>query len=354
MGSSEYPNAFRANRRPPRTKAGISQIDTKYDTRLFDISARYVCTTGYLTRAWDIKTGSLVLDMDHGENKEFKITAMAFKPAASVEEEGFRLWLGSNCGDIQEIDLLHRSLVQTRPSAHSKREVVKIYRHQKSMWSLDDDGKLYAWLPDEDGLPNLQSSPKSYRVLKGHSFSIVVQDYLWVASGKEIRIYNLGATADASFYVIQQALCQPGAGEITSGTVISDQLRYVYFGHSDGKVTIYSATAFTCLGIVNVSSYKINTLAGCGSYLWAGYNTGMIYVYDTRPKPWTVKKDWQAHEHLVSSILVDRSSVWKFGHLQVASIGIDNAIRMWDGMLEEDWLGMISSQLHLDSAINCI
>jgi endonuclease/exonuclease/phosphatase family metal-dependent hydrolase len=75
-----------------------------------------------------------------------------------------------------------------------------------------------------------------------------------------------------------------------------------------------------------------------GDYLWAAYKTGMIYVYDVSTNPWTVKKDWQAHKSPVCGLLLDPSSVWTLNRLQVTSLGTDNFIRLWDGMLEEDWL----------------
>jgi len=340
FSSAAYPDGSQSNRRGPFAQSGTTSIDTTYDTRLFDVCSRYICATGYLTKAWDINTGKIIMDLGHGE-RDIKITAIAFKPGLNAEEEGARVWLGSNYGDIQEVDLNSQSLIQVRPQAHDRREIMKIYRHQNSMWSLDEGGKLLVWLPDEQGLPSLETIPMSYKVAKGHSFSIIIGDKLWLATGKEIRIYKPGASGDASFFVIMQPLSQPNAGEITSGAVISNQLQRVYFGHTDGKVSIYSTKEYNCLAVVNVSVYKINTLAGAGFYLWAGYNTGMIYVYDTRTQPWLVKKDWMAHSGPVLNILTDRSSVWKLGYLQVASIGVDNSLKIWDGILEEDWLGIL-------------
>ena len=339
LSKSEYPDGSRTNRRPPRPQAGIPHIETKYETRLFDISGNYVCSTGYLTRAWDLNSGRVILDMSHGE-RETKVTAIAFKPGATSEEEGMRIWLGSNHGDIQEVDLESGEVVYTKQAAHSRRDILRIHRHQNSMWSLDDEGKLHVWPPDEKGLPNLHNVPLSHRIAKGHSFSIVIKDQLWLATGKDIRIYKPGVGEEDPFNVTQFSLTYPGAGEITSGAIISNQLERVYFGHTDGKVTMYSTLDYSFLGVVNVSVYKISSLAGAGNYLWAGYNTGMIYVYDTAMQPWDVKKDWQAHDGPVATILVDRSSVWRLGRLQVASIGLDNAIRMWDGLLAEDWLGL--------------
>ena len=336
-GSTDFPDFSETNRKPPSFIDGPYEIHTKYDTRLFAICGQYLCTTGYLTRVWDIRTGEQLLSISHGET--IKVTALAFKPGGNVENEGKRLWLGTSTGELLEIDIRSQSVVLTKINAHFRKEVVKIYRHQNEMWSFDCDGRLHVWPPGDDGLPNLESNHTSFKVPKGHSFSLIIADQLWFATGRDIRVFQPSIRPDSTFQILQKPLNQPGVGDVTSGAVISSQLDRAYFGHTDGKVTIYSTHDYACLGVINVSVYKINSLAGAGQYLWAGYNTGMIYVYDTESNPWKVKKDWQAHENPVASILVDRSSIWKLGRLQVASLGNDNAIRIWDGMLEEDWLG---------------
>ena len=333
----EYPDAAITNRRPPQCKRGIHEIDIGYDGRHMDICGNYVATAGHITRAWDLRSGNTVLSLGHLE-KETRVTSMAFKPGAKATEEGLRLWIGTNYGDLQEVDILSNSIVYTRTGTHERREIVKIYRHQASMWTLDDSGKLCVWSGSDTGVPDLQQNPSVQRVPKGHTFSIKIQDSLWLATGKEIRIFRPSATEAASS-LVQEPISQTGVGAVTSGAVISGQLDRVYFGHADGKVTIYSTIDFTCLGVVNVSIYKISSLAGAGFYLWAGYNTGIVYVYDTRTQPWTTKKEWLAHSGPVLDIVTDRSSLWKDGVLRVASLGTDNALRMWDGTLEDDWIG---------------
>ena len=334
----DFPDTSSSNRRAPSLKSGIREIETHYDTRLLGMCGPYVCTTGYLTRAWDLSSGKMIMSLGQIE-KELRITAMAFKPGTTADEDGSRLWLGNNYGDIQEVDISTQKIVSARSGAHGRREIVKIHRHQNSMWTLDEDGKLYVWPPDGKGSPSLQSMPTSYRVPKGHTFSLIVKENLWLATGKDIRIFRPGTMMDQPFSVLEHPLGQPGVSEVTSGAILSGQLDRVYFGHADGKVTMYSTVDHACLGVVQVSVYKISSLAGAGSYLWAGYNTGMIYVYDTRTQPWTTKKEWLAHDHPIADIVADSSSVWTSGLVRVASIGQDNAIRLWDGLLEDDWLG---------------
>jgi WD40 repeat protein len=332
--STDYPDASHTNRRPPRSKWGVPQVYPDYDTRSLDICGDYVCTTGYFAKTWDLKSGRMVLEHSVGE-REVKITASAFKPG-SKEQDGQYIWLGNNYGEIQEIDIRSRQVVQAKSSAHNSRCIVEMHRYRNSILSIDDDGKLHVWSAGNDGAPSLSMAPSSFRVARGHTFSIILQRNLWLASGKEIRVYD--PSSPDHFHVTTQAFVQEGVSEVTTGAVISDQLDNVYFGHSDGKVTIYSASKLSCIAVVNVSAYRISTMSGAGQYLWAGFSTGMIYVYDTTTSPWTVKKDWLAHQHPVAKIVADRSSVWKVGRMQVASLGLDNTIRLWDGFLEEDWI----------------
>lgn len=336
---TEFPDGSCANRRPPFSKVGLHVIETTHDTKFLDISGQHICASGYLTRAWDSSTGEMVLSLAQNE-REARVTAMAFKPGATTDREGSQLWLGTDYGDLQEVDIATQSISQSKPNIHNRREVIKIYRHQNSMWTLDEEGKLYVWEPDPGGLPSLDSVPLIRRVPKGHTFSIVIENALWLATGKDIRVFRPHTKNDSNFCATLQPLHQPGVGEVTSAAVLSSQLDRVYFGHTDGKITIYSVSSYSCMGVVNVSVYKINALAGAGSLIWAAYNTGTIHVYNTETHPWKVTKDWRAHDGPTFNLTVDRSSLWRSGTLVVASMGADNTIKFWDGLLEDDWLGI--------------
>ncbi|KAL4914450.1 Endonuclease/exonuclease/phosphatase [Aspergillus aurantiobrunneus] len=334
---TDYPDASNTNRRPPVFKTGPQEINTRYDTRLMDVCGKHVCTTGYITRVWDLTTGEQVMSLSHGET--VKSLSLSFKPGAGLEEEGKRIWIGTNSGELHEIDVLTGSVVASR-SYPSRREVIKILRHKKEMWTIDDEGRLLLWPPDESGVPNLQYSYHNPydRVARGHTFSMVVGDTLWLATGKEVHLYQPDARDDTSFRVLKRPLGSHHSSEVTSGAYTTRGGGRVYLGHADGKVTVYSASNYACLNVVNVSVYKINCLGIVGDNLWAAYKTGMIYVYDINTNPWTVLKDWRAHDSPVCGLLLDTSSVWTMNRLQVTSLGTDNCIRLWDGMLEDDWL----------------
>ncbi|CCX05306.1 Endonuclease/exonuclease/phosphatase [Pyronema domesticum] len=334
---SDYPDSSQANRRRPYFKEGPPEISCKSDVRTFAVCGQYVCTIGHSTKVWDVLTGRCVMSLAHSEGT--RITAVAFKPSVNVESEGNYLWLGTSLGELMEVDIAAQRIIDTRTSAHTKKEVVKIHRCGFELWSLDEGGKLQVWGPDINGQPNLRNSPTTFRINPKHSCSIVVDGYLWVGSGKNVDVYQPSTDPTRIFNVSSRQLtATKTAGDITCAATVNSQPDRVYFGHSDGKVSIYSQNPLQFIDVVSVSLYKINSMTGVGDYLWAGFKTGMVYVYDVRSKPWKAIKDWQCCESPIIGVQADLTSIWKNGRLQVVTMGTDNVIRVWDGMLEEDTL----------------
>lgn len=336
--TTAYPDSSNINRRPPYTKKGIHEVYTKYDTRIVDVCGQYVCTSGHLTRVWSLMDGELLMSFAHGEG--VKATAVSFKCGMNVDEEGSRLWIGNNVGEVMEADVATSSIVGNKSTAHGRYEITRIYRYYNQMWTLDESGALHVWGPDSDGSPNLHNPPhQSYRLPRGHTFSLIVGTELWHATGKEIRVFAPTLDNSVQVQVLVRPMVAEGAGEVTSGALVKSQPGKIYFGHSDGKVSIWSQQDFTCLGVLTISTWKINALAGVAGQLWAGFNTGRVCVYDIEQSPWVVKKEWQAHpNNPVLKLAADDASFYKVDRLQVISLGADNMVRCWDGLLQDDYL----------------
>jgi hypothetical protein len=332
-----YPDTSSINRRPPFSKQGSYEIPIKYDAKVIDVCGNYVCSVGHLTRVWDVHDGELVASFSHGEG--IRGTAAMFKPGANVDDEGTRLWVGNSHGELMEVDVITQAIVATKPGAHGRHEIIKMYRHYNELWTLDDSGALHVWGPTEQGMPSLGNHPTQiYRVPKGHTFSMVVGDYLWLATGREIRVFSPSLDGKGQFQMLIRPLMADSAGEVTSGTFTRSDSDKVLFGHADGKVSVYSRQNYSCLQVLNVSTHKVNSLVAVGNDIWAAYNTGRISVYDTGKAPWAVKKEWNAHDNPVIKLMADTSSTYLVDQLQVISLGADNMIRVWDGLLEDDWL----------------
>ncbi|KAH6685407.1 type I inositol-1,4,5-trisphosphate 5-phosphatase CVP2 [Plectosphaerella plurivora] len=333
---SSYPDPSNINRRPPRIKYGHHEVAAKYDTRVFDVCGDLVCTTGALTRVWDMQEGEMLMSFAHGEG--IKATAVAFKPGANVDEEGKRIWIGNNVGELLEADIATQTLITKKTNAHTRHEIIRIYRHFNELWSLDEGGTLVIWGPDEELTPNLDGPPsQTYRVPRGHTFSMVVGDQLWHATGREIRVFAPTMAGETQFQVLLRPLQADNAGEVSAGTLMRTHPDTAFFGHMDGKVSFYNTKDYSCLGVLNVSSFKISALAGVGDYMWAGFNNGQLSVYDMSQTPWIVKKTWIAHENPIIRLVADASSPYRVDRLQVVSLGADNMVRIWDGLLQDDW-----------------
>ncbi|EGY17591.1 type I inositol-1,4,5-trisphosphate 5-phosphatase CVP2 [Verticillium dahliae VdLs.17] len=336
QASSALPSTSNPAAQPPITKSdGVNPGSTYPDPSNTNRRAPSV-KQGLLTRVWSLRDGELLMSFAHGEG--VKATSIAFKPGSNVDEEGQRLWIGTNMGEVMEADIATQSIVAKKATAHARHEVIKIYRHYNELWTLDESGTLAIWGPDEDHTPNLNGNPhQTYRLPRTHAFSMVVGDLLWHATGKEIRIFAPTLEGETQFQVLIRPLVQDSAGEVTSGTLMRTHPTRAFFGHIDGKVSIYNTKDFSCLAVLSISGYKINSLTGVGDYIWAGFNNGKISVYDISQTPWTIKKEWQAHENPVVKIISDPSSCYRIDRLQVISLGADNVIRVWDGLLQEDW-----------------
>ncbi|POS83951.1 hypothetical protein EPUL_004061 [Erysiphe pulchra] len=327
--------------------AAVQNLD-KLPTRIMDICGEYICTSGYLTRVWNLNDGEIVASFAHTEG--IKITSIAFKPAADLNNEGLQVWLGNNIGDILEIDITSKTLVETKVNAHTRREVIRMYRHHRDMWTLDNSGTLHLWAADSQGSLTLKNYAQSFRLPKGHTFSMVAGNELWLATGKNIRVFMPTVDISIPFEVLKNPLSQPNTGDITSGTLNNAQPEKLFFGHADGKVSIYSKVDYTCLNIVSISVYKITALACTAGNLWAGFSTGVIYIYDVEASPWVVKKDWSAHQGPIIKLISDPSSCWSLNRAQVVTLGQDNMLRIWDGLLEDDY---IENEMHLQKANFC-
>ena len=331
----DLPDDNSVNRRPPFAPK-CHETKTTPTTKIFDVMGDFVCTSGTSTRVWNFSTEELVLEIAHGEGP--KILAVAYKWVAHQHDQGQKIWLGNNIGDILEVDIAAGYVTRTISAAHARHEVIKIYRHTNGMWSLDDVGTLHVWTPDAEGNLTSDLPTETHRLPKGHATSTIVGDELWYATGKDIRVFHPSSADGKPFQVLQRALTEVSAGEILTSTTIKGQPDKVYFGHTEGKVTVWDVKTYTCLGVHSMNAFKANAMLGVGDYLWAGYSSGHIEVYDTTQAPWVMKKEWKAHDGPITGIVMDKSYAWKKDQLLVVSLGTDSKLKAWDGLLKDDFL----------------
>ncbi|PWY97211.1 LOW QUALITY PROTEIN: DNase I-like protein [Testicularia cyperi] len=310
-------------------------------------------------------------------SKEVKLTALEFRPPnlgiapvstagkrchGETADEGRYLWCGTKDGHIWELDVAEAQVVFSRQNVHTA-AIQLLKRVGNKMLSLDEGGKISIWLPSTDPDPavaglRLSNQPITQRIaLEKGSYACVLGQQLWVSTGPSaqrnakdyagskgprIRIYNPFAD-DKPFNATSKAVQIPaemaeGVGMVTGGALIPSRPDFAYFGHDSGHVSIWSRQTYECVGVRKLGPHGLTAVAGVIKYLWVATRAGSIAVYDTESTPWQALKIWSAHREPITAIKVDEHGIEKVGRLQVASGGLDSAVRLWDGTLSYDWL----------------
>lgn len=345
---SVYPDSSRANRRPPLLSGRQAPLVTNMNIKHVCVSGPYVAiSTSDVTKVFNLKKDSSNAIWSHAHphnNDGYKVTSMEFKPTFDVNEDGSYLWVGTNKGELMEFDLLKgtQGLSDRRSNVHTS-SVNVILRCRHSLWTLDESGKCQVWLP-ENGEISMGNTPKTFRVLPRWTFAMVAGWRLWIGQGRNVQVHSPLQVHGDAFNVTPRSITLPAGktvGNITCGTTLPTDKDRVFLGHDDGKVSIYSQRDCTCLDVVPINIYNIVTLAGVGGFLWAGFRTGMIYVYDTSITPWRVCKDWDAHHKMkITHLIADQTSLWRAGVGMVLSVAEDGVLKTWDALLMDDWLGI--------------
>ncbi|KAK4058851.1 hypothetical protein OIO90_000297 [Microbotryomycetes sp. JL221] len=351
--SIEFPDATFANRRPP-VLWNRKPIHSQGQVHCFAIRGQRVVTGQHHVYVWPVAGGASSAIMPPGG--EHKITAVEFRPCDvdSPQDDGRYAWVGTREGHLFEIDAKTSRIIATRQHVHVS-AVTGIFRSGRMMVTVDEAGKVFTWgEPEAQSYPDLLGPYKSQRTADKQNYVALVGNELWTSSGPatkqsasalasrspQIRVYD--PTGTRQFSLLPRPVMLPDSagsvGAVTSSAIVASQEHLVYLGHDNGFISVWDRSSFQCVKVQRVSTYHITSLEGVGKNLWAGFRTGYIYVYNVSQDPWIVHKAWRAHKDPVLRIVVDSSSLWLDNTLQVASLGSEMTINIWDGLLRDDWL----------------
>ncbi|GAA6023044.1 hypothetical protein JCM11491_000373 [Sporobolomyces phaffii] len=357
--AQEFPDATFANRRPPtlRQRRAIQSNNHFYS---FAIRGHQVVTAHHRIHLWRPASTGLADEITI-ENDKHKFLSLEFRAAGAnnPEEDGRYVWAGTKEGHVYEFDTAERAITQVRTNLHSH-PVSHIFRIGRAMLTLDDSGKCHFFPEADDGRAALLGGPsRQQRVPDKQTFAAAVGDELWTSSGpvtkqgatavsmRSPQIRAFDPTGARPFSLLPRPLVTPESagvfGAVTASAIVPSQPDLVFLGHDNGFVSVWDRTTYTCRLVQRLSPYSISALVGVKRYLWAGFRTGSIYVYDVDKEPWTVLKAWKAHKDPIVALVVDPSALWTEEILQVASATADE-IALWDGFLRDDWL---DHELHL-------
>ncbi|KAF9970324.1 hypothetical protein BGZ73_006993 [Actinomortierella ambigua] len=340
-----FPDYSRSNRRLPlfADVHGIQDIQQKsHGVRAFSISNEQVATATSNIRVFSVFTGDNI--SSYGHEKDVKPTSVLFTQSRRPSDMGHYLWVGSSDGSLQVIDTRSKEVVEKKKTAHKGFVILNILRSKTHVWTLDESGTVNVW--PEDGLlgrPTLGSPQLSLMTTPKPVCAVAVLDQLWTSDGAKIFVHHIPLDGGRPKFTPVSMELPFGIGALTCIATIAGSGQ-VFSGHEDGKVVVWSIELREMVRVINVHAYRIMSLLGVGSYLWAGFATGKIYVLDLRPETPLVIKDWQAHkESGVQSLQLDEEGLILSGRHQVGSCAENGEIRIWDGLMSKDRLtkGMV-------------
>ncbi|KAI0666162.1 DNase I-like protein [Trametes maxima] len=360
----QLPDGSRASRRPPivdcHNYSEFSIHVPTYTGRAAVSGHAVAVASAHHLRIYDLSVSAApIWNMEYKnilgpKFKESKFTALEFRPTLNQADRGQFLWIGTKDGHLIEMDVRNGTITGTRPAVHAH-TVTHIFRYGQSMISMDDTGKVLVFSPPEGvdlGLSTQQ--PRVVRIAEKQEFAKLLGGQLWTST----RDQSGGGTAPGTSrgpYVRVYDIFTPGAigrsllptehlGAVTSGTVLASQPGQVFLAHEGGYISIWSMGDENggppqCLEAVKVSASDVLSLEGVNDRLWAGSRKGQISAYDVSVKPWAITNCWEAHTKLpVMRLAVDTWSMEKLDRLVVYSVGRDEQLRFWDGLLGIDWI----------------
>lgn len=277
-----------------------------------------------------------------------KVSCLEFR----VSKRGKFLWVGTREGQLLELDARTGNLLATKSNGHAC-QVTHIFRHKHMMLTIDESGKVMVFDPSVGASEDISlvfTQPRVYRIAEKQDFVKMLGGLLWTSARCDMtgtgpsalpltRIYDplvLGSTGRCVFP-------SQHVGAVTSGTALSSHPDRVYLGHEGGFITVWHTATRdgtpVCTEVIKVSSSDVLCLEGVDNRLWAGGRNGTISAYDITAKPWVVTNCWDAHKGLpVLKLFADPFSIERVEQLCIVSIGRDEQLRFWDGLLGEDWI----------------
>ncbi|KAG0178978.1 hypothetical protein DFQ29_002743 [Apophysomyces sp. BC1021] len=341
MTSSVYPEFANATRNPPLIDYN-RRITTGHKGTAYAVAAcgPSLATGTNTTRIWDTNSCQCLFVVDHSTPSDpgDKIRSLAFSPSRKPRDEGRYLWVGLQDGVLAVIDSANGEILGKRSTTHNS-AISFILRYKNTeLWTVDESGVMNVWpvlTVDCERDHPLEITPQRYKVTPKAVAALALDSDLWMSSGRTLDLFRLTQSQLPSPHVrIPNDL-----GNITGLVAVPHHKQRIFASHDDGKISVWDTLTVDRVQVITVSMYGICAMAAVGDYyIWAGYNTGMIYVYDTRPDKWIVVKMWKAHTGSVTDIIVDESAFARDEKtVQVISADSSGTVSIWDGLMVENW-----------------
>ena len=364
----DLPDSSRSSRKPPYADFyphSESHIYVPHNGVYAVVGSVVAVVSSHAVKLFDLAISELplyTLDLKDisPDHRSRKPTSLAFRNSRAQGGKPTLLWIGTKEGHIFEVDVRSAVLVSSKMAAHAH-AIAHIFSTGHMMVTMDDNGK--ALIFTSDGSQDFVLSSTQARVVRvadKQDFVQLIAGRLWTSArepssgtanssrGPIVRVYDILTLGSSG----RSLLPTEHVGTVTCGTMLPSNPGYVYLGHEGGTVTIWALEggqgAPECVDVVKVSMSDILCLAGVNDRLWGGSRAGHISAYDVSQKPWVVTNSWVAHKDVpVTHLSVDPWSILLVGKLCAVSIGRDEKMRFWDGLLAVSWIGWYQNLLVL-------
>jgi hypothetical protein len=328
----ETPDLSNVYRSPPLAEyLPTTELFQKGQSMCLCFSGFY-CVTGLNNiRIWYIPSAENRISIPLQDAKT-NLLATAFVNCFDLEYEGKYLWAALDTGELIEIDTESGKKI-AKNTSHSA-PITMILKSRNEMYTIDDNGGLKIWSPDQEGRISLNSRPRSLRIQSKILFaSIVDQDTIWTCQLKIIEVYSLNENVPN--LLLKKLEVNFGISNITCISFVPMN-REVITGHECGKITVYSADSFDKIRVIQPSSYKILSILGVKDIVWVGYQTGKINIFKVdKTGLWILILDFLAYPNNgVSQLVMDDTTFTGSSiNTSVMSLSENGHVRIWDGNL---------------------